>query len=615
MERVRGILIKALTILAGFWLADLTAARIQAGIAAGESAEQIMDDMSTMLQNPFALGFDQTSLLCGLGGACAVLLFHLYRWSMSQRNWREGEEYGSARWAAREEMAPYTDSDTSQNLQMTRTEGLSIDAQATRRNLNVTVIGGSGSGKTATHVIPNILKGSMNYACTDPKGELYARTAEDLEKKNYTVKQLDLVNLTSEVKFNPMHYIDPTKPDVAIMRLVTNIMDNTNGSTPKEHQTDDFWTKSERSLLTALTAFVYYLPDDILKDCLQIDSGQTLNAVADMRDLLEASEQDETKESKVDAVAKTASEIYEETRAEWERKGSNHEDPDLVEAWRLAQGLKFAARQYRPFTQGAGETKKGIIISLGVRLAPLTVGAVREILSGDDLGIDRIGGYQDEHKGGYQHPNKKMAIFLALPDEDPTFNFLAAIFYQCLFDSIIRRCRTYPGECLATPLHCFLDEFANVGRIPNFDKLIATIRSRKVSVSIILQTIAQLKTMYKDSWETIVGNCDSVLFLGGNEQSTTEWLSKLLGKETIDVRTTSDSKGVSGSHTTNYQRTGRELLTPDELAQLDNNKCIYNLRGVHPFLSNKAWPNKNNTVDIPKPKSTLKHTKGWKTAA
>ena len=579
MEQARGIIVKTLTILAGFWLSDLAAARVQAGIAAGESMERIIDGMTIMLQHPLALGFDRASLLCGLGGACAVGLFHLYRWSM-RRNWRDGEEYGSARWSTSREMAPYTDRDTRQNLQMTATEGLSLDAQATRRNLNTTVIGGSGSGKTATHVIPNILKGSMNYACTDPKGELYAKTGGKLEKMGYTVKQLDLV-------------------------------DNTNGSTPKEHQTDDFWTKSERSLLTALTAFVYYLPDDILEDCLHIDAGQTLNAVADMRDLLEASEQDETKESQVDAVARTATEIYEETRAEWNRDGADHDDPDLREAWRLAQGLKFAARQYRPFTQGAGETKKGIIISLGVRLAPLTVGPVREILSDDNLGIDRIGGYADEHKGGYKHPNGKTAIFLALPDEDPTFNFLAAIFYQCLFDSIIRRCRTYPGECLATPLHCFLDEFANVGRIPNFDKLIATIRSRKVSVSIILQTIAQLKTMYKDSWETIVGNCDSVLFLGGNEQSTTEWLSKLLGKETIDIRTTSDSKGVSGSHTTNYQRTGRELLTPDELAQLDNDKCIYNLRGLHPFLSRKAWPG----TAIARPKSTLRHSKEWKAVA
>lgn len=607
MKRIRGIIIRTLTILAGFWLADLAAARIQTGIAAGRTAQQIMDDMTAMPRHPLMLGFDRTSLLCGLAGAIAVGLFLLYRWSMGQYNWRDGEEYGSARWSKPEEMAPYTDGDISENLQMTRTEGLSLDTQATRRNLNTTVLGGSGSGKTATHVIPNILKASMDYACTDPKGELYGITHETLRRQGYEVRRLDLVDLTCETKFNPMQYIDPTKPDVSIMRLVTNIMGNTSGTVQKEHRTDDFWTKSERSLLTALIAFVYYLPDDIL-ECLNIDAGQTLNSVADLRDLLEASEQDETKESPMDAVARTAMEIYEETRRSWQDETSDHDDPDLREAWRLAQGLCFAARQYRPFTQGAGETKKSIIISLGVRLAPLTVGAVREILSGDDIGIDRIGGYRDEHAGGYRHPAGKIAIFLALPDEDPTFNFLAAIFYQCLFDSIIRRCRTYPGECLATPLHCFLDEFANVGRIPNFDRLIATIRSRRVSVSVILQTIAQLKTMYRDSWETIVGNCDSVLFLGGNEQSTTEWLSKLLGKETIDLRTTSDSKGVSGSHTINYQRAGRELLTPDELTQLDNDMCIYVLRGLHPFLSRKAWPG----TTIPKPKSTLRHSEGWK---
>lgn len=605
MKRIRGIIIKALAILAGFWLADLAAARIQAGIAAGRTAQQIMDDMTTMLRHPLMLGFDRASLLCGLAGAIAVGLFLLYRWSMGQHNWRDGEEYGSARWSKPEEMAPYTDGDTSENLQMTRTEGLSLDTRATRRNLNTTVLGGSGSGKTATHVIPNILKANMDYACTDPKGELYGMTHETLRRQGYEVRKLDLVDLTCETRFNPMQYIDPAKPDVSIMRLVTNIMDNTSGTVRKEHRTDDFWAKSERSLLTALIAFVHYLPDDILRDCLHIDAGQTLNAVAD---LLEASEQDETRESPVDAVARTAMEIYEETRRSWQDETSDHDDPDLREAWRLAQGLCFAARQYRPFTQGAGETKKGIIISLGVRLAPLTVGAVREILSGDDIGIDRIGGYRDEHAGGYQHPAGKIAIFLALPDEDPTFNFLAAIFYQCLFDSIIRRCRTYPGERLGRSLHCFLDEFANVGRIPNFDRLVATIRSRRVSVSVILQTIAQLKTMYRDSWETIVGNCDSVLFLGGNEQSTTEWLSKLLGKETIDLRTTSDSKGVSGSHTINYQRTGRELLTPDELTQLDNDMCIYVLRGLHPFLSRKAWPG----TTIPKPKSTLRHSEGWK---
>lgn len=413
MKRIKGIIIRTLAILAGFWLADLAAARIQAGIAAGRTAQQIMDDMTTMLRHPLMLGFDRASLLCGLAGAVAVGLFLLYRWSMGQRNWRDGEEYGSARWSKPEEMAPYTDGDISENLQMTRTEGLSLDTRATRRNLNTTVLGGSGSGKTATHVIPNILKANMDYACTDPKGELYGITHETLRRQGYEVRRLDLVDLTCETKFNPMQYIDPTKPDVSIMRLVTNIMDNTSGTVRKEHRTDDFWTKSERSLLTALIAFVHYLPDDIL-ECLDIGAGQTLNAVADLRDLLEASEQDETKESPVDAVARTATEIYEEARAEWEREDADHEDPDLREAWRLAQGLCFAARQYRPFTQGAGETKKSIIISLSVRLAPLTVGPVREILSGDDIGIDRIGSYRDEHAGGYRHPAGKIAIFLVL---------------------------------------------------------------------------------------------------------------------------------------------------------------------------------------------------------
>ena len=268
--------------------------------------------------------------------------------------------------------------------------------------------------------------------------------------------------------------------------------------------------------------------------------------------------------------------------------------------------MRFAATQYRPFAQGAGETKKSIIISLGVRLAPIQVGPVREILSADTIGIDDIGAYEDEAHGTFTRPKRRKAIFLTLPDEDPTFNFIAAIFYQCLFDSIIQRCRTYPGQKLATPLHCFLDEFANIGRIPNFDKLIATIRSRGVSVSVILQTIAQIKAMYEKSWETIAGNCDSTLFLGGDEPSTTEWISKILGKETIDTRTTSESKGASGSHTVNYQRTGRELFTPDELGHLDNDRCIYLLRGIHPFLSRKVWPG----TKIPRPHSMLKHSKG-----
>lgn len=450
----------------------------------------------------------------------------------------------------------------------------------------------------------------MSYACTDPKGELYDRTHEALERKGYDVCKLDLVNLTADTRFNPLDYIDPDKPDVSIMRLVTNIMDNTNGTQTRENSGDGFWDKAERSLLTALIALVYYVPGRIMSETIGVTSGCTLNAVADLAGKMEASEEDESKTSVVDELVERCTELFELKKREWDEHPELHDDPATREEWMCAQGLRFAATQYRPFTQGAGETKKSIIISLGVRLAPIQVGPVREILAYDTIGIDDIGAYEDEDEG-CARPKPRKAVFLALPDEDPTFNFIAAIFYQCLFDSIIQRCRTYPGQRLATPLHCFLDEFANIGRIPSFDKLIATIRSRGVSVSVILQTIAQLKTMYEKSWETVAGNCDSTLFLGGDEPSTTEWISKILGKETIDTRTTSESKGMSGSYTVNYQRTGRELLTPDELGHLDNDRCIYLLRGLHPFLSRKVWPG----VRIGRPHSTLRHSKQWRPAA
>ena len=603
MKIFRTLIPIAATMTLGFLVADVIAAQVQTDIGRGMEAGEIVSGVAKAFQWPWRIGHDQISLLAGLAGAVAVGLAWLYRWS-SRRNTRDGEEYGSARWARPDEMAPYTDHDPRQNIQMTLTEGLSIDAQATKRNLNTLVIGSSGSGKTVTHVIPNIRNANMNYACTDPKGELYDKTRDDLERNGYLVRKLDLVNLTCETQFNPLAYIDPDKPDVAIMRLVTNLMENTNGD-KKASSGDGFWEKAERSLLTALIALVYYLPPDILCEGLAVRSGRTLNAVADLAGRMEASEEDETRLSPVDVLVQTCEQMADEAREIWETTPPKERDDDLAGMWRLASGLRFAATQYRPFTQGAGETKKSVIISLGVRLAPIQVGAVREILKDDNIGIDEIGSWDAPGR-----PSRPMAIFLALPDEDPTFNFIAAIFYQCLFDNVIQRCRAYPGQRLSSPLHCFLDEFANVGRIPNFDKLIATIRSRSVSVSIILQTIAQLKTMYKDAWETIVGNCDSVLFLGGSEQSTTEWVSKRLGKETIDTRTTSQSKGTSGSWTVNLQRTGRELLTADELSQLDNNKCIYLLRGLPPFLSRKMWPGKH----VKPPRSTLKHSEAWNPA-
>lgn len=569
-----------LTMLTGFWAGDLICAHVRARIAAGDTVNQIINSWMQAFKQPLAISTQQADMLAGLAVAAVIGLAWLYQWAQ-RGNFRTGEEFGSARWAKPNEMAPYTDRDSRGNLQMTLTEGLSIDTPATRRNLNVTVLGSAGSGKTSGYVLPNILRGNMNWAVTDPKGELYEGCKRKLEHAGYTVTRLDLVNLTHDTTFNPLAYINPEQPDTAIMRLISNLMDNTTSAEAKNHSQDGFWDKAERSLLTSLAALVYHTDDD-----------PTLNKVADLALKMEASEQDETMESDVDVLMHTAESIYKDVL--------DHPDEWDEEARATAEGLRFAVTQYRPFTQGAGETKKSVIISVGVRLAPLQVGPVRDILATDSIGIDRF------------VTGDKTAIFLALPDEDPTFNFIAAIFYQSLFDHVIRATRTLDGQRLPRPLHCMLDEFANVGRIPNFERLIATIRSRGVSASIILQTIGQLKAMYKDGWETIIGNCDSVLFLGGNEQSTTEWVSKRLGKETIDMKESSQSKGRNGSVTYSRRRTGRELLTPDELGQLDNTSAVYMLRGVHPFLSRKIQP--GQTIPQPK-KSTLKHSRGWNKVA
>lgn len=586
-----------LTLIIGFIAGNLIAYRIQDALAHDMSASQTIASIQTALIPPWHLGVDRISILAGLAGSAIIGLIWIYQWGQQQKKYRDGIEYGSARWASPRDMAPYTSSDPRKNLQMTQTEGLALDTRQTKRNLNTLVIGSSGSGKTRTHVIPNILTMNMNYACTDPKGELYEQTHTQLETHGYTVKKLDLVDFTTSTQFNPLNYIDPSMPDTSIMRLVTNIMDNTNPrDSKKTNSNDSFWDKAERSLLTSMMALVYYLDDDLLATLTSSHTGHTLNTVADLVNCLEASEQEESKQSKIDMLMESISETIREEETLWkeDQMQSRTTNPVIIERHQLMQGLRFALTQYKPFTQGAGETKKSIIISLGVRLAPIQVSVVRQILSTDTMHIDQLGAPHAP----------KMAIFLALSDEDPTFNFIAAIFYQCLFDSIIRRCRTYPNQQLATPLHCFLDEFANIGRIPNFDKLIGTIRSRHVSVSIILQALSQLKTMYDKSWETVTGNCDNTLFLGGAEPSTTEWIAKMLGKETIDTRTSSTSKGRNGSYTINYQRTGRDLLTPEEIAHLDNNLCLYMLRGVHPFKSRKLW----DRSKIKPPLSTLKNT-------
>ncbi|OZG60719.1 MULTISPECIES: VirD4-like conjugal transfer protein, CD1115 family [Bifidobacterium] len=572
-----------LTMLLGFWAADLMAMQIRSDIAAGSDASAMMDHLAMAFRAPLRLSLDRVDLLWGLGGACAVGLYHLYRWSM-RRTYRDGEEYGSARWATSDEMAPYTDRNPSQNLQMTATEGLSLDTVGTKRNLNVLMLGSSGARKTSAYVIPNILKRTMHYACTDPKGELWDSTAATLRDAGYDTRCLDLIDLTCDTMFNPLKYIDPMKPDVSIMRLVSNLLANTDSSEAEKHSGDDFWVKSERALLTSLIAMVYYTKvDEKAGEC-------NLNSVVDLAAKLRASEEDENMISEVDAKMLGAEEVWKIFAAD--------EDAWDEQAARTVRGLRFAADQYRPFTQGAGETKKSIIISLGVRLAPLQVHEVREIVKDDNIGIDLIGADK----------SKRMAIYLKIPDEDTTFNFLAAIFYQCLFDSVFRRTRNMPDKRLPVPLHCFLDEFANVGRIPHFERLISTMRSRNVGASIILQTLGQLKSMYPKDWETITGNCDSTLFYGGGEESTTEWVSKRLGKQTIDTRETSESRGVNGSWSISHRRTGRELMLADELSKMDDDLCIFMLRGLHPFQSRKLGFDQHPT----KPRSRLRHSKDWR---
>lgn len=579
MNMVKKALPVIVTMLAGFWAANLISMSIRTDIESGTDMALLIEHVSDTFRDPLRLSVDRTDLLCGLVCMCTVGLAWLYRWTM-RRTYRDGEEYGSARWAKPEEMARYTDRDPAQNLQMTATEGLSLDAPATRRNLNVLMIGGAGTGKTSGYVLPNLRKKTMNYVCTDPKGELFADTHMMLEEAGYRVRCLDLVDLTDATRFNPLAYIDPAKPDLAVMRLVTNLISNTDDSEARKHSGDDFWTKAERSVLTSLIAWVYYTADE---------GERNLCSVVDLAGKLEASEEDETKISEVDAMMQSARELI--------REVEEHPDDWGDDVIRIARGLRFAAAQYRPFEQGAGETKKSINISISLRLAPFNVYEVRKIVSADNIGIDRIG----------VPGQPRTAIYLALPDEDKTFNFIAAIFYQCLFDSVMRRTRKMPGQALPVPLHCFLDEFANVGRIPGFERLISTIRSRNVSASIIIQNLGQLKSMYPDDWETITGNCDSMLYFGGMEQSTTEWVSKLLGKQTIDTRETSESKGMSGSYTVSYRRTGRELMMPDELAQMPNDECVYVLRGLHPFRSRKLRPG----IDPARPKSGLRHSPGW----
>ena len=476
-----------------------------------------------------------------LGGLVTALIFRLilYYKAKNAKKFRHGEEYGSARWGNRKDIEPFVDPIFENNIILTETERLTLNSRPKQpkyaRNKNVIVIGSSGSGKTRFYLKPQLMQMTPNvsYVCTDPKGTIIVECGKMLVNGGYRIKVLNTINFKKSMHYNPFHYIRSEKD---ILKLVNPIIANTKGE--GEKSTEDFWVKAERLLYSALIGYIWYeAPEE----------EQNFSTLLEFINASETREDDEEFKNAVD-------ELFEELEAE---------NPE-----------HFAVRQYRKYKLAAGKTAKSILISCGARLAPFDIQELREIMSYDEMELDMIG-------------DQKTAMFVIISDTDDTFNFVVAIMYTQLFNLLCDKADDEHGGRLPYHVRLLLDEFSNIGQIPKFDKLIATIRSREISASIILQSQSQLKTIYKDAAETITGNCDTVLFLGGKESSTLKEISETLGKETIDLYNTSDTRGTSQSYGLNYQKTGKELMSRDELAVMDGNKCILQLRGVRPFLSNK----------------------------
>ena len=501
-----------------------------------------------------------------LGGLVTAFIFRLilYYKVKNAKKFRHGEEYGSARWGNQKDIEPFVDPIFENNIILTETERLTMNSRPKApkyaRNKNVIVIGGSGSGKTRFYVKPNLMQMTdrVSYVVTDPKGTIIVECGKMLVNGGYRIKVLNTINFKKSMHYNPFHYIRSEKD---ILKLVNTIIANTKGE--GEKSTEDFWIKAERLLYSALIGYIWYeAPEE----------EQNFSTLLEFINASETREDDEEFKNAVD-------ELFEELEAE---------NPE-----------HFAVRQYRKYKLAAGKTAKSILISCGARLAPFDIQELREIMSYDEMELDMIG-------------DQKTAMFVIISDTDDTFNFVVAIMYTQLFNLLCDKADDEHGGRLPYHVRLLLDEFSNIGQIPKFDKLIATIRSREISASIILQSQSQLKTIYKDAAETITGNCDTVLFLGGKESSTLKEISETLGKETIDLYNTSDTRGKSQSYGLNYQKTGKELMSRDELAVMDGNKCILQLRGVRPFFSNKyditkhkrykelSDANKRNAFDVEK---------------
>ena len=505
----------------------------------------------------FVLSNNWKDLLAGITVA-VVLKVLVWQKQSDAKKLRKGIEYGSARWGNAEDIKPYMSENPWMNIPLTATEALTMESRPKQpkyaRNKNIVVIGGSGSGKTRFFVKPSVMQMNCSMVITDPKGTLIEECGKMLAKgppkrdkdgnvikdksgkvvyEPYVIKVLNTINFSKSLHYNPFAYIRSEKD---ILKLVTTIIVNTKGE--GEKASEDFWVKAERLLYTALIAFIWYEGDEEEKN---------LNTLLDLLNESETREEDETYQNPVDMMFQ-----------ELEERDPQH----------------FAVRQYKKYKMAAGKTAKSILISCGARLAPFDIAELREIMSYDEMELDKIG-------------DRKTALFLIMSDTDTTFNFVIAMLQSQLFNLLCDKADDEYGGRLPVHVRVIADEFANIGQIPQFDKLIATIRSREISASIILQSQSQLKAMYKDSADTILGNCDTTLFLGGKEKTTLKEMSELLGKETIDLYNTSETRSNQKSFGLNYQKLGKQLMTEDEIAVMDGGKCILQIRGARPFFSDK----------------------------
>ena len=534
------IIFLGILIIPVIWIALLIAPFIHKGLF------NAMDDISNAFDNPFSITWCSDSLRT----VAIFLLFYLLGvgiYLSSLRNYRKKEEYGSAKWGNTKQVnKKYADPKYFENKLLSQNVRIGLDGKKHRRNLNTILIGGSGAGKTRFYGKPNIMQCNTSFVTLDPKGEILRDTGYLLEKEGYVIKVMDLINMNKSHCYNPFEYIHDDKD---VLKLITNLIRNT---TPKGSQTNDpFWEKSETALLEGLCLFLLH---EAPKEEQNFTMVMEMIAAADVR------EDDEYYISPLDRLFNDL----------------QREKPNSL-----------AVKQYNIYKQAAGKTAKSILISVGVRLAAFNLESIASITSTDELELEKVG-------------ERKTAIFAVIPDNDSTFNFLVGMLYTQLFQTLYYQADIVHGGELPVPVHFLMDEFANVALPDEFDKLLSTMRSRQIFVSIIIQNLAQIKALYKDAWESIVGNCDELYYLGGNEQSTHKFISEYLGKETLDTNTYGKSSGKSGSYSTNYQQVGRELLTADEVRLLDNDYALLFIRGERPIFDKKYDILKHPNVEYTK---------------